>query len=90
MSTVTAELNYLSASEALDHFKSGHLSPVELLGAVIEQVEKIADSVNPFADLYFDEARLAAKKSEDRYTLRSVRRTPVTLRRQFLRTGHLP
>ncbi|MCP4765417.1 MAG: amidase [Gammaproteobacteria bacterium] len=68
------ELNYLSASEALQHFNSGSLSPVELLDAVLQQAENIAESVNPFADRYFDQARQAAKESEARYSKGNPRR----------------
>ena len=67
MSEVTAELNYLSASEALQHFRSGSLSPVELLDAVLDQAEDIAATVNPFADRFFEQARQNAKQSETRY-----------------------
>ena len=47
MAAVSDELNYLSASQALQHFRSGDLSPVELLDAVLAQAEVIAGPVNP-------------------------------------------
>ena len=74
MTEASDELIYMNASEALSHFRSGELSPVELLEAVLAQAEKINESVNPFADRYFDEARQAAKKSEARYLKGNPRR----------------
>ena len=67
MSGITADLNYLSASEALQHFSSGRLSPVELLDAVLDQADDITDTVNPFADRFFEQARQNAQQSEARY-----------------------
>ena len=68
------ELNYLSASESITLFRSGELSPVDLLDAVLSRADQISDSVNPFADRYFDEARERAKKAEARYRKGSARR----------------
>ena len=67
-------LCYLSASEAIEKFRSRKLSPIELLDAVIERAESISASVNPFADKYFDEARERARKSEQRYQKGNPRR----------------
>lgn len=61
-------LNYLSAVDALAQFKSRQLSPVELLDAVLAQAENIRETVNPFADCYFDEARKRAKLAEENYS----------------------
>ena len=61
------ELCYLSASKALDLFRRRKLSPVELLEAIIHHSEKIAPTINPFADCYFDEARSAAQTAETEY-----------------------
>jgi hypothetical protein len=43
-------LNYLSATGAIVKFRTGELSPIELLEVVIERANAISDSVNPFAD----------------------------------------
>ena len=67
MAAMTDELNYLSATQALSHFKSGKLSPVELLDAVLARADDITETVNPFADRYFDEARQRAQKAEAAY-----------------------
>ncbi|UCH41367.1 MAG: amidase [Gammaproteobacteria bacterium] len=68
------ELNYLSATAAVELFRSGQLSPVELLDAVLKRADEISDSVNPFADRYFDDARERAKKAEAKYRNGSARR----------------
>ena len=70
----SSELHYLSANEELELFKSGQLSPVELLTAIIERAEQIDTTVNPFADKYFDQAMARAKKSEARYRKGNPRR----------------
>ena len=51
------DLNYLSACEAARRFRDRSLSPVELLDAQIARAEGIRETVNPFGDCYFDEAR---------------------------------
>lgn len=74
MSLDINNLSYLSATEAIGFFKSGELSPVELLDAVIDQANLIDDSVNPFADKYFNEALGRAKSAEAKYIKGSARR----------------
>jgi Asp-tRNA(Asn)/Glu-tRNA(Gln) amidotransferase A subunit family amidase len=58
------DLNYLSACEAARRFRDRSLSPVELLDAQIARAEAIRETVNPFGDCYFDEARERAKVAE--------------------------
>ena len=70
----TSDLHYLSANDALGLFKSGELSPIELLSAVINRADQIDAKVNPFADKYFDQAMARAKKSEARYRKGNPRR----------------
>ena len=67
-------LHYLTATEALALFKTGELSPVELLDAIIDRAESITDTVNPFADRFFDAARQRAQQSEVRYRKGNPRR----------------
>ncbi len=67
------ELVFLSANEVLALFRSGELSPVDLLDAIIERAEAIESTVNPFADKYFDEAKHRAKKSEESYRVGTAR-----------------
>ena len=71
------DLCYMSAHEALKRFRNLSLSPVELLEAIIEKADLIADTVNPFADCYFEEARERAKKSEALYANRTVNIGPL-------------
>ena len=44
------------------------------LTQIIHRADEIDETVNPFADKYFNEARIRAKKSEERYIKRSARR----------------
>ena len=60
-------MHYLSATEALRLFRSGELSPVELVSAVIERAEAVEPSVNAFAETFYDEALDAARAAEKRY-----------------------
>jgi Asp-tRNA(Asn)/Glu-tRNA(Gln) amidotransferase A subunit family amidase len=74
MPSAADELCYLTATEALAHFNSGALSPVELLTAVLDRAEQVDATVNPFADKYFDQARDRAKLAEARYLKGKTRR----------------
>jgi len=67
MPSSDVDLCYLPATDALVHFRSGELSPVELNKAVIERASLIESSVNPFADKYFDQAMATAREAEQRY-----------------------
>ena len=67
MSDEAQDTKYLNATDALKSFENRDLSPVEHLDAIIYQAEKISNSVNPFADCYFDEARDLAKQAELKY-----------------------
>ena len=63
----TDDLCYMSATEAIKEFRALSLSPVELLDAIINRAEAISESINPFADRYFDEALVRAKNAENLY-----------------------
>jgi Asp-tRNA(Asn)/Glu-tRNA(Gln) amidotransferase A subunit family amidase len=58
------DLCYMSAIEALARFRARTLSPVELVEAIISRAESISETINPFTDCYFDEARARARESE--------------------------
>ena len=73
MSLDNDDLIYLSANEAIDRFKSGTMSPVEFMEAIINRADQIDTTVNPFADKYFDEAMESAKIAEARYRHGSAR-----------------
>ena len=63
----SAEINYLTASEALELFRTKKLSPVEYLRAVIAQCERVNPKVNAFTYTFFDRALEQAKAAEARY-----------------------
>src|SRR5215471_10683688 len=60
-------VHYLSANEALRLFRSGELSPVDLLCAVIERAAAVESSVNAFAETFYEQALDAARMAEKRY-----------------------
>src|SRR5436309_8481147 len=57
----------LSAVDALAQMRELALSPVELLESVIARAESVEPTVNAFAERRFEEARVAAKASAERY-----------------------
>ncbi|MGH3358915.1 MAG: amidase [Nocardioidaceae bacterium] len=61
------ELCYLSAADAIASFRTGSLSPVDLMTAVIERAAGVNSSVNAFTEELADEALDAARTAEDRY-----------------------
>lgn len=67
------ELCYLSATGALELFRTHELSPVEYMQAQITRAEEIEPVVNAFAFQYFEEALVKAKKSEQRYMKKHAR-----------------
>lgn len=71
------ELHYLSAVEALAHFRDRTLSPVELLDAVIARAAAVEPTVNAFSEERFDEARTAAKDAEATYVRRAGDARPL-------------
>ena len=73
----TDDLCYMSATEAIKEFRALSLSPVELLDAIINRAEAISESVNPFADRYFDEARVRAKNAENLYLKKNTNLKPL-------------
>ncbi|MGZ4739811.1 MAG: amidase family protein, partial [Ilumatobacteraceae bacterium] len=61
------DLHYQSAHETLELFRSGHLSPVEHLEALIDRVEACDSSLNAVIDRRYDEARAEAREAAQRY-----------------------
>ena len=66
-------MHYLSATEVLGLFRSGELSPVELVRAVIERAQAVEPRINAFAATYYDEALEAARAAEQRYRVGDAR-----------------
>ncbi|CAN5614201.1 amidase [soil metagenome] len=65
---MSEDLCLISATEALGRFRDRTLSPVELMEAVIGRAEAVEPTVNAFSFRFFDEALLAAKQAEARYS----------------------
>ena len=63
----TPDLCSLSAIDALAMFRSKALSPVELLDALIDRIERVEPAINAVCDRRFDEARAEAAASAERY-----------------------
>ena len=57
MKSVDLELCYMTATEAIDRFKSKDLSPVELIDQLIARIESTNPSLNAFTYTFFDRAR---------------------------------
>ncbi len=70
---MTAGLAYLSATEALERFRSKQLSPLELLDSLIERAEAVEPTINAFTDTYFDQAREQAATAADAYAAGTAR-----------------
>ncbi len=61
------DLHYLSATEAIAHFRTRELSPVELLQAVVDRTQKFEPRINAFTEEMFEEALIGAREAESRY-----------------------
>ncbi len=64
---VTADLHYLSATQALRLFRRRELSPVELMQSVIAQAERVEARVNALCVRHFERALEQARAAEARY-----------------------
>ena len=62
------DLAYLSATETMQLFRDKELSPVELLDALIVHIEQCEPSINAVVDRRYEEARVEAAASADRYS----------------------
>ncbi|MET8468620.1 amidase [Streptomyces sp. NPDC006422] len=69
----TAELTYLSATEARRLFAARELSPVELMRAVVERTDQVEPKINAFTERLFDEALEQARQAEETYLGRNGR-----------------
>ena len=84
------ELCYLTGREALARFRDRSLSPVELLQAFIERIEKVNPSINALTETYFDKALVKARQSEARYMKGRPRKLdglPVAVKDEFRLKG---
>lgn len=72
-----SDLAYTGASEALRMFRSGQLSPVELLEAQLSRIAASAESLNAVCFTYADEAMEQARRAEARYAARAADMRPL-------------
>jgi aspartyl-tRNA(Asn)/glutamyl-tRNA(Gln) amidotransferase subunit A len=68
---VPPDLVHASAHELIAAFTERSISPVEVLDALIDHVERHEPTINAVADRRFDEARVEAAAAADRYLGRS-------------------
>ncbi len=61
------DLCYMPGYQAQKLFKSGELSPVELLQSQIKRAEEVNPKINAFTETYYDEAMEQAKQAEARF-----------------------
>lgn len=61
------DLADISATEALTRFRTGELSPVELIEAVFERIDERNGAINAFSSQSRDQARQSAQESEARW-----------------------
>ncbi|MGB8860860.1 MAG: amidase [Ilumatobacteraceae bacterium] len=84
------DLAYLSAVEVLAAFRTGSLSPVDYLDALIERIERLEPTINAVADRRYDEARAEAKVAVERYaagTARPLEGLPVAAKEEHPMVG---
>ena len=79
------DLCYLSATDALQLFKSRQLSPVELLETLIARAEQVEPKINAFAFTYYEEALAQARKAEAKFAksdgrIRALEGVPVAIK----------
>jgi aspartyl-tRNA(Asn)/glutamyl-tRNA(Gln) amidotransferase subunit A len=87
-----ADIAHLTASEMLDGFRTGSLSPVEATEAVLARIEEADPAVNAFCLVLADEARAAARESAERWRRGEPRGlidgVPVSVKDVLLTRGH--
>ncbi len=71
------ELCYMPAVEQLKLFKTGKLSPLEVLKAQIDRAEKVEPAINAFTDTFFEEASKMAKAAQELYANRPDEARPL-------------
>ena len=82
----TAELCFLPAGETLARFRAASLSPVELMAATIDRIERVNPRLNALINADFDGALTLARAAETRY--RKGRFRPLEGRPVAIKDGH--
>ncbi len=67
MDSARSELCFLSAMELLDHYRRRALSPVEVVDAVLAQIERLDPHLHAFLTVTAEEARRQALEAEYAY-----------------------
>jgi len=67
------QLVYLTATEALDRFRSGELRPSELMRALLARIEAENPKLNAFTAVYADTALQQAEAADSRYRAGTAR-----------------
>ncbi len=62
-----SEMIYMSALELRDHYRSCELSPVEVVGATLDQIDRVNPTVNAYVTVTADLARRQAREAEGAY-----------------------
>jgi aspartyl-tRNA(Asn)/glutamyl-tRNA(Gln) amidotransferase subunit A len=87
------ELYRLTATEAIDGYRTGELSPVDVLEAVIARTAETEPVVNSVTEEWIEEARAAAVDSERRYRegreIRPLEGVPLMLKDEQPIAGRL-
>src|SRR5688572_26842772 len=85
------DFTQFDAAELRDAYRSKAVSPVELISAVLDRIQRLNGHVNAFAWLDADAALLSAKESEQRWRrgepLSAIDGVPVTLKDLLLVQG---
>jgi aspartyl-tRNA(Asn)/glutamyl-tRNA(Gln) amidotransferase subunit A len=81
----------LSAIELMDACRGGHLSPIEMVLATLEQIDRLDPAVNAFCELASDAALASARESKRRYVRarspRQLEGVPVAVKDLLLTNG---
>ncbi|GAA5524425.1 acylamidase [Microbulbifer aestuariivivens] len=70
---MSEDLCYLDACEAIQLFRAGAVSPVEILRAQQQRLESCGQAVNAFTALHFERALVQARQAEAAYRQGSAR-----------------
>jgi aspartyl-tRNA(Asn)/glutamyl-tRNA(Gln) amidotransferase subunit A len=88
----TTDLHYLDATAAKGLFRSGDLSPVELLRAVLERTDALNPQVNALTEHLVDAALVDAERAERRYRaggeLPALLGIPIATKEKHALAGH--
>lgn len=88
----STSLHHLTATDAVVLFRSGELSPVELLDAVVARTRAVEPVVGAVTEELLDDAYAAARESEARYrngTARELEGIPLMLKEEQPIAGRL-